>query len=249
MIIAAKLWTAALFLALACVVGWIFIPGECVVQPAGTSEDPLSGSVFHSLVRPFAFDGVYVLNLLLKVSPIFLVALASVHWRRRFDRLRGLAALYALGLSAAVALHPYRYFSDVQLIVIVSLWGIIVLGAYESKASPGSALIALMAIQLGMSEVYSGLGADRGLPFWILLVGLTIVFCYGIFHYTRMLRHTVLGRYTEINKIGKDGIAFLRQLDEQRERAEGTDRRRKEETDRRLAEEQLRKKIEGSDRP
>lgn len=251
MIIAAKLWTGALYLALACAIAWIFVPGECVVQPAGTSEHLLSGSVFQTLVRPFAFDGVYVLNLLLKLSPIFLVALAGFHWRRRFDRLRGLAALYALGLSAAVALHPYRYFSDVQLIIIVSVWGIVVLVAHESKASPGSALLALMSIQLGMSEVYSGLGADRGLPFWILLVGLTIVFCYGIFHYTRMLRHAVLGRYTEVAKIGKDGIAFLRQLDEQRQRAnkEETDRRKREETDRRRKEEELRRKIEENTRP
>ncbi|MBI3854279.1 MAG: hypothetical protein HY293_01165 [Planctomycetes bacterium] len=210
----------ALFLALVCAVAWIFVPGECVIHPAGSSEAWLKGSVFATFVHPFAFDWVYLLYLMLKLSPIALVALATVHWQRRFGKLRGVAAMYALGLSAAVALHPYRYFSDVQLIIIVSLWGIVVLVAHESKASPGSALLALMSVQLVMSEVYSGLGADRGLPFWILVTCLSIVFCYGIFHYTRMLRHSVLGRYTEIHKIGRDGIAYLRQLDAQRRRLE-----------------------------
>jgi Tfp pilus assembly protein PilE len=34
-------------------------------------------------------------------------------------------------------LHPYRAFSDIDLIIIVSVVGILVLVAYESKASPG----------------------------------------------------------------------------------------------------------------
>jgi hypothetical protein len=213
-------WTVALWLALLCVVGWIFIPGECVVQPAGTSDSFLNGSVFSTFLHPFAFDWVYVLYVLLKLSPIALVALATLHWKRRFDKLRGLAALYALGLSAAVALHPYRYFSDIQLIIIVSIWGIVVLVAHDTKASPGSALLALMSIQLGMSEVYSGLGADRGLPFWILVTGLLIVFSYGIFHYTRPLRHGVLGRFTEIRRIDPKALARRQALEAQRRNLE-----------------------------
>ena len=221
MIVRAKLWTVALALAMVSAVGWIFIPGECVVQPLGSSEGFLRGSVLATLVRPFAFDGVYVLNLMLKLSPIALVALAMAHWTRRFEKLRAVAALYTLALSGAVALHPYRAFSDVDLIVIVSVWGILVLVAYESKASPGSALLALMSVQLLMSEIYSGLGRYRGLPFWVLANCLMIVFSYGIFHYTRRLRHGVLGRYSEVHQIGKDEIAYLRSLEEQRERLEG----------------------------
>jgi hypothetical protein len=119
-----------------------------------------------------------------------------------------------------VALHPYRAFSDIDLIVIVSVWGILVLVAYESKASPGSALLALMSIQLLISEIYSGLGRYRGLPFWVFATCLSIVFSYGIFHYTRMLRHSVLGRYTQVNQIGKEAIAYLRALEDQRDRVE-----------------------------
>jgi len=220
MLLRTKVWTVALIMASVCAVGWIFIPGECVVQPVGTPDGLLRGSVFSTFVFPFAFDWVYVLNVLLKLSPIALVLLAAFHWARRFELLRAVAALYALGLSGAVALHPYRAFSDVDLIVIVSVWGILVLVAYQSKASPGSALLALMSIQLLMSEIYSSLGRYRGLPFWVLTSCLSIVFAYGIFHYTRMLRHSVLGRYTQVNNIGKDAIAYLRSLEEQRSRLE-----------------------------
>lgn len=220
MLMRAKVWTLSLYLALACAVGWIFIPGECVVQPVGTSDTLLKGSVFSTFLHPFAFDGVYVLTLLLKLSPIALVALAAMHWQRRFDKLRAVAALYALLLSAAVALHPYRAFSDVELIIVVSVWGIVVLVAYESKASPGSALLALMSIQLVISEVYSGLGPDRGLPFWILVVCLLIIFSYGIFHYTRTLRHTVLGRYTVIRPVDPAALARRNALMEQQRRLE-----------------------------
>ena len=208
----------ALVVASACSIGWIFIPGECVVEPVGTPNGFLRGSVFSTFIHPFDFDWVYVLNVMLKLSPIALVILAGYHWARRFDHLRAVAALYALGLSGAVAMHPYRAFSDVDLIVIVSVWGILVLVAYESKASPGSALLALMSIQLLISEIYSGLGRHRGLPFWVLATCLAIVFAYGIFHYTRMLRHGVLGRYTQVNHIGKEAIAYLRTLEEQRDR-------------------------------
>lgn len=201
MLLRARLWTVGLVAALLCSVGWIFVPGECVVHPAGMSGSLLSGSVLWTFIHPFSFDGVYALNVFLKLSPIGIVVLSVFHWNRRFDKLRGLTALYALSLSAAVALHPYRTFSDVQLIVIVGIWGIVVLVAHESKASPGAALLALMSIQLGISEVYSGLGKDRGAPFWILLACLTIVFAYGVFHYTRQLRHSVLGRFTEIRRI------------------------------------------------
>src|SRR5437762_10807055 len=188
----AKVWTFAVGLVLYCSVEWVFIPGECVVQPVGTSETFLSGSVFSTILHPFAFDGHYVLYFMLKLSPVALVVLAMLHWRRRFDKLRAVAALFAMALSAAVAFHPYRAFSDVDLIVIVSVWGIVILVAYESKASPGSALLALLSIQLVMSEVYSGIGASRGLPFWIMVTGVSIIFSYGLFHYTRMLRHGVL---------------------------------------------------------
>jgi len=210
----------ALMLAAVCAVGWLFIPGECVVEPVGSPDGFLRGSVFSTFVHPFAFDWVYILNLLLKLSPIALVLLATYHWQRRFDHLRAVAALYTLGLSGAVALHPYRAFSDVDLIIIVSVWGILVLVAYQSKASPGSALLALMSIQLLMSDIYSSLGRYRGLPFWVLATCLSIVFAYGIFHYTRMLRHSVLGRYTQVNQIGKEAIAYLRSLEEQRDRLE-----------------------------
>jgi hypothetical protein len=220
MLMRAKLWTIGLAAALICSVAWIFLPGECVVQPVGTTDVTLRGSVFSTFVHPFAFDWVYVLYVLLKISPIALVLLAIFHWRRRFDKLRAVAALFALALSAAVALHPYRAFSDIHLIIVVSVWGIVVLVAYESKASPGSALLALMSIQLLISEVYSGLGVDRGLPFWVLVTCLLIVFSYGIFHYTRMLRHSVLGRYTEIRRIDPAAIARRQALEEQRRRLE-----------------------------
>ena len=215
-----RVWTLALGVALACAVGWIFIPGECVVQPLGTTDTFLRGSVFSTFVHPFAFDGVYLLYVILKVSPIFLVALAGAHWARTFEKLRAFVALYALALAGAVSLNPYRWFSDVDLIIIVCVWGILVLVAYQSKASPGSALLSLMSVQLLMSEVYSGLGRYRGLPFWVLVTCLTIVFWYGIFHYSRMLRHGMLGRYTAVNEIGKEAIAYLRTLDDQRNRLE-----------------------------
>jgi hypothetical protein len=220
MLLRAKVWTLALLMALVCSVGWIFIPGECVVEPVGSADAFLHGSVFSTFLRPFAFDWVYVLYLLLKLSPIALVALAAFHWSRRFDKLRAVAALFTLVLSGAVALHPYRAFSDVELIIVVSVWGIVILVAYESKASPGSALLALMSIQLLISEVYSGIGAYRGLPFWILVTCLSIVFSYGIFHYTRMLRHSVLGRYTQVRQIDPEAIARRNALLEQQRRLE-----------------------------
>jgi uncharacterized membrane protein len=207
MLLRARLWTIALVASLLCAVGWIFLPGECVVRPAGTSDSALAGSVFWTFLHPFSFDGVYILYVLLKLSPIGIGVLAWFHWRRRFERLRGLTALYALALSAAVALHPYRTFSDAQLIAIVGVWGVVVLVAHESKASPGAALLALMSIQLLISEVYSGLGADRGLPFWVFLASLVIIFAYGIFHYTRQLRHSVLGRFTEMRRISPAAMA------------------------------------------
>jgi hypothetical protein len=222
MMLRAKLWTVALTLALICSIAWIFVPGECVVHPAGTSGAFLSGSVFRTFVTPFAFDEVYFLYMMLKMSPIALVVLATLHWKRRFDnKLRGVAAIYTLALSAAVALNPYRSFSDVQLIIIVSIWGIVVLVAHESKASPGSALLALMALQLLMAEVYSSLGPYRGLPFWVFATGLLIVFSYGLFHYTRMLRHSVLGRFTEIRRIDPAALARRQALMDQQRRLEG----------------------------
>ena len=49
----------------------------------------------------------------------------------------------------------------------------------------------------------------------------SIVCSYGIFHYTRMLRHSVLGRFTEIRRIDPAAIARRKVLDEQRKRLEG----------------------------
>ena len=218
----AKLWTVALTLAMICSILWIFIPGECVVHPAGTTGAFLTGSIFRTFVSPFEFNEVYILYVLLKLSPIALVLLAFFHWKRRFDnKLRAVAALYTLALSTAVALNPYRSFSDIQLIIIVSVWGIVVLVAHESKASPGSALLALMALQLLMAEVYSSLGPYRGLPFWIFATGLSIVFSYGLFHYTRMLRHSVLGRFTEIRRIDPAALARRQALMDQQRRTPG----------------------------
>jgi hypothetical protein len=218
----AKLWTVALAIALVCTLVWIFLPGECVVHPAGTTGSFLTGSVFRTFLSPFHFDEVYALYVLLKIAPIALVVLAFLHWKRRFgNALRAVAALFTLALSAGVSLNPYRSFSDVQLIIIVSVWGIVVLVAHQSKASPGSALLALLSLQLLMAEVYSSLGPYRGLPFWILTTGLLIVFSYGLFHYTRMLRHGVLGRFTEIRRIDPAALAHRQALQEQQRRLEG----------------------------
>lgn len=226
MILRAKLWTVALGLAMTCAVSWLFLPGECVVHPAGTAGAFLAGSIFRTFVSPFEFDEVYALYMLIKLSPLVLVGLATLHWKRRFgNTLRAVAALYTLVLSAAVALNPYRSFSDVHLIIIVSIWGIVVLVAHQSKASPGSALLALMALQLLMAEVYSSLGPYRGLPFWVLATGLLIVFWYGIFHYTRMLRHGVLGRFTEIRRIDPAALARRQALMEQQRRLENPEAR------------------------
>src|SRR5947207_6886950 len=98
MLLRTKVWTLSLAVAAACSVGCIFIPGECVVEPVGSPDGFLRGSVFSTFVHPFAFGWVYVLNVLLKLSPIGLVVLALYHWQRRFDHLRAAAALYALGL-------------------------------------------------------------------------------------------------------------------------------------------------------
>lgn len=219
--IRAQLWTVALTGALLCSLGWILLPGECVVMPPGSGGSVLGTSILGTFVHPFAFDEVYVLYVFMKISPIAIVILAALHWRRKFEKLRAPTAFYALILSAAVAFYPYRTFSDVELIAIVGVWGIVVMVAYQSKASPGSALLSLMSIQLLMSEIYSGLGPDRGLPFWVLTVCLSIVFSYGLFHYTRMLRHSVLGRFTEIRRIDPAAIARREALEEQRRRLEG----------------------------
>jgi hypothetical protein len=217
----AQLWTLALAVALGCSVAWIVVPGECVVRPAGTSDIWLKGSLLSVFLHPFTVDEAYGVILFLKLSPIVIVVLAVLHWRRRFDRLRAFTAFYTLLLAAAVAFSPHRLFSDVQLIAVVGVWGILVLVAYESKASPGSALLALMPVQVLVSEMFSGLGVDRGLPFWLMTVSVSIVFSYGIFHYTRMMRHTVLGRFTEIRPIDPAAAARRQALAEQRRRLEG----------------------------
>lgn len=221
MVLRAQLWTVALIGAFVCSVLWILVPGECVVLPAGTTGAFLRTSILGTFLHPFSVDAIFLLYMFLKISPVLIVVLATLHWRRRFDKLRAATAFYALVLSAAVAFNPYRTFSDVHLIGIVGVWGVVVMVAYQSKASPGSALLALISIQLLMSEVYSGLGTDRGLPFWILTVCLSIVFSYGIFHYTRTLRHSVLGRFTEIRRIDPAAIARRQALEEQQRRLEG----------------------------
>jgi hypothetical protein len=217
----AQLWTVALIGAFLCSLGWIVLPGECVVQPQGTSGSLLQSSILSTILHPFAMNEIYLLYIFLKISPIVVVILAALHWNQKFEKLRAPTAFYALVLSAAVAFYPYRTFSDVDLIAIVGVWGIVVMVAYQSKASPGSALLSLMAIQLLMSEIYSGLGPDRGLPFWVLTVCLSIVFSYGLFHYTRMLRHSVLGRFTEIRPLDPDEIARRQAHAEQKRRLEG----------------------------
>ncbi len=221
MIRRAHLWTLALAAALGCTLAWILVPGECVVSPMGTSGVWLRRSLLGTFLHPFAVDEAYGVTLFLKLSPLVIVIFAVLHWRRRFDRLRAVTAFYALLLAAAVAFSPHRLFSDVQLIAIVGVWGILVLVAYESQASPGSALLALMPVQVLVSEMFSGLGVDRGLPFWFLTVSVSIVFSYGIFHYTRTLRHTVLGRITEIRRIDPAAIARRQAIQEQRRRLEG----------------------------
>lgn len=216
-----QLWTIALSIALGCALAWIVVPGECVVRPLGTNGIWLKGSLLSTFLHPFAVDEAYGVTLFLKLSPIVIVILAVLHWRRRFERLRAFTAFYTLLLAAAVVFSPHRLFSDVELIAIVGVWGILVLVSYESKASPGSALLALMPVQVLVSEMFSGLGVDRGLPFWLMTVSVSIVFSYGIFHYTRTLRHTVLGRFTEIRPIDPAAVARRQALAEQRRRLEG----------------------------
>jgi hypothetical protein len=220
MLLRAQLWTIALLVAFIGTIAWILLPGECVVRPEGTDGTLLPTSILGTFLHPFAVDEIYLLYVFMKLSPLVIVVLAFLHWRRKFEKLRAFTAFYALILSAAVAFYPYRTFSDIQLISIVGVWGVVIMVAYQSKASPGSALLALMSIQVLLSEVCSSLGPDRGLPFWILTVSLSIVFSYGIFHYTRMLRHSVLGRFTEIRRIDPAAIARRDALTEQRRRLE-----------------------------
>jgi hypothetical protein len=222
MMLRAHLWTVSLLGALVCSVAWILLPGECIARPPGTSGTLLPTSILGTFLHPFSVDEIYLLYVFMKLSPLFIVGLAWLHWNRRFDKLRAPTAFFALILSAAVAFYPYRTFSDTELIAIVGVWGIVVMVAYQSKASPGSAMLALMSIQVLMSEVYSGLGADRGLPFWMLTVCLSIVFSYGIFHYTRTLRHSVLGRFTEIRRLDPAALARAQALQDQKRRLEGT---------------------------
>lgn len=217
----AQLWTVALSVALLCSVGWLFLPGECVVRPLGTSGFFLNTAIIATFFHPFSVDEIYLLYVFLKISPVLVVILAILHWRNRFGKLRAVTAFYALVLSSAVAFAPYRTFSDVELIAIVGIWGVVVLLAYQSKASPGSAMLSLMSIQLLMSEIYSGLGPDRGLPFWALTVCLSIIFSYGVFHYTRMLRHSVLGRFTQVRQLDPEEVARRKAYAEQQRRLEG----------------------------
>jgi hypothetical protein len=193
-------WTAALVIALLLSGGWLLLPGICVVLPAGTSGSLFSRSVLLQLLYPFERDWVYPLNLLHGLGPIILVLVAMCHWWRKVQMVRVVTIFYAIGLSIMFALHPARRLMDFMIIGVVGTWACILLVALRSKASPGSALVALMALQLGTVESFVGLGPYRGLPYWCLMTCLGIIFLYGVLHYTRKFRHKVLGRFTTIHR-------------------------------------------------
>lgn len=195
-----KAWTFALWVSGALALGWFLVPGQCVVLPAGLSGFPLAGSSALALLRPLAFDAGYLMDVPVILGPPFLVAFAALHWSRKTTLLRPVAAVYATLLAVIVAFHPARRLPDLELMGVVGAWGVILLVALRSQASPGSALIALLAIQLAMIEIWIGVGPYRGLPFWCLMGCSTVLFAYGIFHYARKLRHSILGRFTTVRR-------------------------------------------------
>jgi hypothetical protein len=85
-------------------------------------------------------------------------------------------------------------------VAVFGVWAIVVLLAYKSKASPGSALLALLALQMMTIEAYTGLRSYRGAPYFCFMGSLTIIFAYGLLHYARKLRHSILGRFTTIRR-------------------------------------------------
>jgi hypothetical protein len=195
-----RLWSVALWTALVLAWGWLLLPGVCVVLPAGTSESLLARSVLLSILRPFRKDWEYPLEVLFAFGPLILVLLAMAHWRRMTWLVRSFSVVFALLFSAMFAFHPARRMMDLMLMGVVGFWALILLVGFRSKASPGSALVALLALQLGTTAFFVGLGPYRGIPYWCLLGCLGIVFVYGLLHYTRKLRHRILGRFTVIQR-------------------------------------------------
>jgi len=195
-----RVWTAALVAALALALGWLLLPGVCVVLPAGTSDHLLARSVALQMVRPFPIDRWYALDLAYALGPVILVLLAIAHWWRKVTLLRIVTVTYGFMMSIMIAFHPARHEMDLMIVGAVGLWSIVLLLALRSKASPGSALVALVAAQLASVEAFVGLGPARGLPYWCLMACLAIIFVYGLLHYTRKLRHNILGRFTTIRR-------------------------------------------------
>jgi hypothetical protein len=196
----ASAWTAALGVALVLALAWLLVPGKYVVQAQGTSDHPLARTVLLSLMRPFEWGWVYLLDLALAIGPIVLVLLSLAHWRRKVPLVRTVSVGYALLFSVILAFHPARRIEDLMLMGVVGAWSIVLLMAFRSKASPGAALIALLALQMMTIEAFVGLGTYRGIPYFCLMGCLVIVFAYGLLHYTRKLRHSILGRFTTIRR-------------------------------------------------
>lgn len=195
-----RVWTAALVAAALFGLGWLLLPGTCVVLPAGTSDSVFPRSVLLQILRPFPADLSFALDVAYALGPLVLVALAFAHWWRKVPVVRIGATGYAILMTVMVGLHPARRMMDLALMGVVGLWAVILLVALRSHASPGSALVALLAIQLATVESFVGLGHFRGLPYWCLISCLAIVFVYGLLHYTRKLRHSILGRFTTIRR-------------------------------------------------
>ncbi len=196
----ASAWTAALGVALVLALAWILVPGKYVVQAQGTADHVLARTVLLSLLRPFEGGWVYLFDIALAIGPIVLVLLSFAHWRRKVTVVRLVSAGYALLFSFILAFHPARRLEDLMLIGVVGVWAIVLLLAFRSKASPGAALIALLALQMMTIEAFVGLGSYRGIPYYCLMGCLVIVFAYGLLHYTRKLRHSILGRFTTIRR-------------------------------------------------
>jgi len=193
-----RIWSAALWAALVLAWGWLLLPGTAVVLPAGTSGWLFHRSVLLSVLHPFRRDWVYPLDVALATGPLILVLLAMAHWRRMATLVRAFSVVFALVYSAMFAVHPARRMMDLMLMGVVGAWALILLVGFRSKASPGSALVALLALQLGITAFYVGLGPYRGIPYWCFLGCVGIVFSYGLLHYTRKMRHRILGRFTVI---------------------------------------------------
>ena len=90
-----QLWSVALALAFLCVMAWLLVPGDCVVRPAGSSGAVLRRALVGGYLHPFATDEGYFVNIFETLSPVVIVCLAVLHWRRRFDKLRALTRTLA----------------------------------------------------------------------------------------------------------------------------------------------------------